>query len=105
RRVHHYCCSAANRRPTHTGDKGTVLCSLDANAYFPGLARNPGVANLDIVIARGQVIAGLNTKSNVIATGCVVKKRKKAASHVVVAGCVEMHRFTTSGCVSGASYV
>ena len=50
-----------------------VPARADANGV--GLASNTTIADVDIVIARGEIVAGCNAQCDVVAAGGVVQER------------------------------
>jgi hypothetical protein len=71
-------------------------CLYVADADGARFASNTCVADVDIVIARGQRAAGVHTGCNIVGAG-VVKERTKTVGRVVVAGGVEQERIKTVG--------
>ena len=96
---------AANRCPINAGHKRFRLGSLCANADGVGLGRNTSVADIDIVIARGEVDSGVNAKGDVVVAGGVGNERKSTISRVFDAGGVEIERVNTVGRVPKAGGV
>jgi hypothetical protein len=81
------------------GDKRTGLRPLRADADPVRIARNASVGNVDIVIARGEILTGRIAHCDVVAAGCVEAKRSKTGGRVVAACCVVTKCGTTVGCV------
>ena len=63
-----------------------------ADADGVGLARNTSVADIDIVIARGEIATGLKAQGDVVAAGGVANERMLTDGRVVVAGGVVNER-------------
>ena len=76
----------------HSTDAGNIsvcVCSLwVADADGVGLARNPKVADIDIVITRREICTGATTQCDVAAAGCVVRERLPTVGRVGIARCV-----------------
>ena len=68
------------------------------------LASNTCVADIDIVIARGEIATGGIAQCDVVAAGGVAIERKTAIRRVVAAGLVIIERFITIGRVFVAGY-
>jgi hypothetical protein len=66
-----------------------------------GLTRNSSVADIDVVIARGEINAGLRAHSDVVAAG-IVLERISTIGRVIAAGCVAIERIKTVGRVEVA---
>ena len=49
-----------------TGDIGSRLCSLGADADGLHFGRNPLVADIDIVIARGSILTGVSAQGDIV---------------------------------------
>ena len=64
------------------GDKGGPVDRLVADADGIGLARNPCVADIDIVIARGSIPTGVTAQGNIGVAGCVVVERLETDGRV-----------------------
>jgi hypothetical protein len=96
------------------------LITWVANADGVGLATDTLIADIDIEIARSEIITGVNSQGDVVTAGRVVIERLiadgrvGAASIVVIersitnarvvgAGCVELQHQETDGCVVVAS--
>src|SRR5216683_1436943 len=94
-----------NGRPTDAGDKSRSLRSLLPDADGFGLARHTRVANIDVVIACGEIEASVIPQRYVEASGCVVKERIKTVGCVVVAGCVVKKRAFADCCVTVTGHV
>jgi hypothetical protein len=86
--IYDNCHTCRNGCPRDAGDKcGPVsLSRTDANGSR--LTRNSRVADVDIVIARGEINAGFGAYRDVIAAGCVALKRPITVGRVIEAGCV-----------------
>src|SRR6266513_1787981 len=93
--------STCNWASTDACDKCAVLVSLLPNANRLSLPGNPLVADIDIVIARGEIYTGSHAQSDIAAAGGV-KQRLKTVGRVPVAGCVVFERFNTVGRVEAA---
>jgi hypothetical protein len=57
-----------------------LLQSRRADADGVGLGRNPLVANIDIVISRGEKHTGKVAKRDVVAAGCVIVERESTGA-------------------------
>ena len=55
------------------------------------------VADVDVVIARGEIFTGFVTQGDVIAAGCVATERIKTGGRVTVGGCIAFERLITGG--------
>src|SRR5438128_999852 len=73
------------------------MSSYRANANAVGLASNTRVADIDIVIACGEINAGLKTHGDVSVTGGVAIECKSTVGRVVVSGVVKERLPTGSG--------
>lgn len=110
--VYNYCC-ARNCYATDAGDERGCVRVWGADADGVGLACNIGgitagaarVADIDVVIARGEAEPGPGAQSDVVAAGCVVPERKRAVGRVIVAGAVVNERLITSSRVVDAGDV
>ena len=89
--------AAGGDGPANAGDVGRTLCSHVANADGEGLARNPRRADIDIVIAGGEILTGECAQSDVVLAGRVARKRAIAKSYVRAAACVALQRPLTDG--------
>jgi hypothetical protein len=78
---------------------------LRSDANRVGLGRSTNVADIDIVIACGEIKAGTIAQCNVASTSGVVKKRLKTVGHVGVSLSVIEKRLPTRGCVVGAGQI
>jgi hypothetical protein len=78
---------ARHCRPIDAGDKCFCLRSYRAHSDRIGLGGNTCVADIDIIIACGEIDAGLKTRCYIVVAGCVVKKRIKTADRRVVTAC------------------
>ena len=78
---------------------------MHADANGIGLGRNTCVADVDIVIARGEIVPRARTQCDIARAGGVVKERINTVGRVVAAGCVAKERTNTGGCVGDAGDV
>ena len=85
--------------PTDTGNKGSSLGSLRADANRVGLSGNACVADIDIAIADSEIASSVNAQGDVRTTGCVAKERSSPDGRVVVADGVVGERVNTLCCV------
>src|SRR5262249_25100122 len=98
-------CGTCNCHATDAGDKSSCLGSRGADARRGGLAGNPTVAEIDIVITYSEIVPGVNAHCDVKAACCVVKERMSADGRVKVACCImkkrdiTVSRVMTTGCV------
>src|SRR5947209_1036346 len=69
--IDNYPYASGNRGPTDAGDKGARVSPFGANADAPGLASYTSIADIDIVIARGEIHTGINAQGDVAFAGCV----------------------------------
>ena len=111
-------CHTRNRRPTNASDKRFCLISARTDADSVGLASNTFVADVDIVVAGGEIVTGASAQGDVSVTSGVAIERKSTVGRVFVAGvvkerlptgggvygagCAETHCCTTGGSVAGA---
>jgi len=65
------CLPPANRNAANAGDESSALGSLHAYADGVGLASDAIVANIDITIARREVLVGSNAQCDVKVAGTV----------------------------------
>jgi hypothetical protein len=63
------CNAATGGFPTNAGDKGGRVSFFRANADGGGFGLNTFVANIDIVIACGEIQTGLNAQGDIAAAG------------------------------------
>src|SRR5262249_3475913 len=90
-------CSAHNCSAIDPGDEGFCLGFWCADADRVGLARNTLIADIDVVIACGEICTSYKAHADVAAAGCVYECTV-ADGGVEVAGCVGIKRFATFGC-------
>src|SRR5437867_1564540 len=113
-RTYHDCYPVCNSRPSNAGDEGIRLGSWRADADRIGLARDTTIANVDIVTAGREILAGSKAERDVAVAGGVLKERQNPCGRVVAAGCIGVegvaanrgvfctdgvivHRFPTNG--------
>ena len=101
--VDHYRC-AGDTDSIDAGDICVRLSSCRANANGVGLSPNTFVADIDIVIARGEIQTGAKAQGDITVT-CVAIERQITVGGVVVAGDVEIERVSTVGRVAVAGFV
>ena len=77
-------CHAGNWRATNTRDKGRRLDPSGADADDTRLIRNSSVTDVDVVIARDEIVARKITQRRVVVAGRDVTERKTAGRSVVV---------------------
>jgi hypothetical protein len=94
-----------NRNTNNAGDKGGLLSSWCAEADGVSLGRNTFIANIDIVVTRGEVCTRVTAQPDVIAASCVKKERVIAQSNVIAASCVKSEREAAVGRVEEAGGV
>ena len=88
--VYNNCYTCWNGRATNAGDKGVLMGSVSCRCgWFWSHLATPIVADVDIVIARGEITTGVEAQSDVDAAGCVLQERRMTNGRVIVAGCVE----------------
>jgi hypothetical protein len=80
--------------PTDAGDKSAVVRALFADTDFVGLARHSSVADINIVIARGEIPTGLKAQGDIAPAGCVIE-RLSTVGCVEAAGLVVKERLIT----------
>src|SRR5437763_8467693 len=93
---------ARNHDPANSGNKGSCLCSVCADTYRAGFIKNTFVADINIIIARGEEVTGGKPQCNVVESGGVVTERFSTDGRVDAAGCVFEEREPTDGRVVGA---
>src|SRR6478672_7611355 len=93
---------AGNGDTTNARDERICLRAARADADGVRLASDAGVADIDIIIARGQIYTGLIPQSDVVAAGGIGIERGVTAGRVVAAGGVGMERIITDGRVVAA---
>src|SRR6266581_3026224 len=86
-----------------SGNEAGVLESSYARRF--AVVRDPLVADIDIGIADGEIVAGTNTQRNIIAASRVLKERTMTISGVVDAGCVVKERSCAKGCIGLADCI
>src|SRR6516162_614396 len=91
--------------PANAGDKRSRLHSPPADADCVGLAGNSWVADIDIVIARGEISTGSPAQCDVEAAGCIVPEREKTHGRVAAAGCIALERSSAGGRVEETGIV
>lgn len=77
---------AGNDDTTNARDERICLRATRADADGVRLASDAGVADIDVVIARGEIYTGLIPQSDVVAAGGVEIERGVTAGRVFVAG-------------------
>src|SRR6266478_6396283 len=89
----------------NTGEICVCFVPLRADADCVSLGRNTNVADINILIARGEICTGKIAQGDVAGASCVIHKRIIAAGRVAVTGCVGEERKITKcrvvrpGCV------
>ena len=78
-----------------TGDERFRLRSLRADADGVGVVRNTIVADINIVIAVREILAGVNAQGDVVAAGCIVEERTSTVGSVPVADGVAAESIST----------
>ena len=89
-------CVSRNRHATDTGDKGSRLGSLRAEANRVGFSGNARVTDIDIVIAYSEIASGVNAHGDVRATGGVAKKRTSPLAVLLLPVVLPKSAFTPS---------
>ena len=80
--------------------------SARADADVAGLAGNPSVADIDIVIAGGEIVhRRAMSNGRVVSCRCVVTVAHRSPMAVLSAGCVATERRITDGRVVAAGCV
>jgi hypothetical protein len=85
----------------YTSDEGGTVHGLVADADGVGLIGDTGVADINVAIAGGEIVARLKTQCDVVAAGCVATERFKTGGRIVVAVVVK-ERIITDGRVVDA---
>jgi hypothetical protein len=75
--------TAALVHSVYPGDERCGLICLVADANGVGLGRNTQVADIDIVIARGEISTGSWAQGDVAAARCIAEKRFETLGRVV----------------------
>ena len=83
------------RCPADAGDKGRGLHARLADTDLSGIARKSHIADVDIVTARGEIVAGLIAQRYVRVAGCVVMERSFTVGRVVGPRCIRLKRTKT----------
>jgi hypothetical protein len=83
--IYNYPYASRHRDPAYAGNKCVYLSPLLVDADFVGLASNTFVADIDIVVAHGEIVTGRSAQRDVVAAGCVVSERSITAGCVVAA--------------------
>jgi hypothetical protein len=81
---------------TNSGDKRGGVHRWVADADASGLAGKTFVADINVIVARCQIIAGELAQSDVEIAGCVGKERTITIGYVIVAGCVAKEGLNTN---------
>src|SRR5436305_9865810 len=81
-----------NRCTANPCDKCGSLRSLFTDANCVGLARNPQVVNIDVVVAPGEIYAGFVANCNVIVARRIIQKRGQSYGGVVLADAIGEER-------------
>jgi len=82
-------------------DERSTVHGLVADADGVGLIGDTGVADINVAIAGGEIVARLKTQCDVVAAGCVATERFKTGGRIVVAVVVK-ERIITDGRVVDA---
>ncbi len=102
---HHNRC-ARNWCGADAGDKGCYICIHGvSDADRAGVTSDTDVADIDIVMSRGEIGAGIRAQGDIVAAGSVKKKRTPTNGRVVVAGGVAKERLSANGRVEAADGV
>lgn len=83
------------RCPADAGDKGRGLHARFADTDLFGIACKSRVADVDIVAACGEIVAGLIPQRDVRVAGCVVMERSFTVGRVVGPDCIRLKRTKT----------
>ena len=89
--------SPRNNHPANAGDISGRLGSLGADPDRAGLPRYTKVANIDVVIASGEIRPGIVPQADVAVAGGVAQERLPTAGCVAQAAVVESERTFTEG--------
>jgi hypothetical protein len=108
--IHEYRRAVGNSCAENAHDIGGGLCSLGSDANCIRFGRNTDIADVDVIIARGEVGTSLKAQccigaAGVAAAGRVVQQRKNTGGRVGVAGGVAVERTDTGGCIRLAACV
>jgi len=90
---------ASDCSSSYARDVNGSLPSYRADADGVRFACNTPVANIDVVIACGEVKTGAIAQRNIVAAACVVSERKSTDSCILIAGRVELKRPSARACV------
>ena len=71
--------------------------SLQADADCVGLASNTVIADIDIVIASGELIASLRAQCDVLFAGGIAKERRNTVGRIAATSCIIKERQHTIG--------
>src|SRR6266498_1010781 len=85
--------------PTHSGDKGSRLSTLVADADGIALASHTKGADIDIRVACSEIAAGLRAQGDVAGAGGVVNERILTNGRVEAADCVAKESELAGSCV------
>ena len=88
---------ARNGRAADACDKSGILRSLLADTDCLVLASHTSVADLNVLIARGELSARIIAQSDVGVAACIVTERVLTGGRVGAAGCVANERVNTGG--------
>ena len=103
-RPHNRC--ARNWCGADAGDKGCYFCIHGvSDADRAGVTSDTDVADIDIVMSRGEIGTGIRAQGDIVAAGSVKKKRTPTNGRVVVAGGVAKERLSANGRVEAADGV
>src|SRR5205814_10336623 len=97
-------CRACNRYSGNARDKRACLVSSRPDADGASLGRNTEGADIDVVIAGGEIAAGITANGDVAIPG-IITERLETLGRVVVANRVINERINTVGCVVDAGGV
>src|SRR4030095_11870970 len=81
--------------PADAGDKGRGLHARFTDTDLSGIACKSHIADVDIVTACGEIVAGLIAQRDVRVTGCVVMERSFTVGRVVGPDCIRLERSKT----------
>src|SRR5258705_4225705 len=95
--IYDNCHTCWNACPTDAGDKCGRLSSSPPDAYGVGLSINTLVADIDIVIADGEISTGSKAQGDITVAGRIFRERSNAVSCVSVATGVAVESSSTIG--------
>src|SRR5439155_14460574 len=104
-RVDNHPYTSSDGHSTDASDIGVRVSAYVADANSIALGRNTEVADVGIVIARGEISTGSSAQCDIAAAGCVASERIKTAGRVGLALCVAIERQNTVGRIGAAGFV